>query len=78
MELNQFLLEKKVEVNNKIIIAGDFNCILNEIDKKGGNIKLKENVVNNINEIIDTFELVDIWRLLNPNELRFTWRQTIL
>jgi len=75
-DLKQIFLDKTFEDNDKIIVGGDYNCVLNaNLDKKGGNVKVKESVVKKINEIIDTFELVDIWRRLNPEVRRYTWRQ---
>ena len=76
IDLKQFCIDKDFESKDRLIIGGDFNCVLNpKVDKKGGNVKVKENVVKNIKEIIDTFDLIDIWRYLNPDVHRYTWRQ---
>ena len=65
-----------LNVNDRIVIGGDFNCILDaKLDKKGGLDKIKQNVVDRIMNIADTFDLVDIWRYNNPNTCKFTWRQ---
>ena len=57
-----------------IIWGGDFNCVLDlNLDKKGGRQTAHYNSVNCINEIMDEFNLVDIWRLKNPNLSMFTW-----
>ena len=67
-----------LEVNNffcDIIIGGDFNEILNpELDGLGGKPKLKESV-KTINQIRSLFDLIDIWRVRNPDVKRFSWRQ---
>ena len=60
--------------NETRIIGGDFNLVLNlELDKKGSryrtNFKSKE-IVNNWCE---QKELVDIFRLQNPDSQKFTW-----
>ena len=59
----------------RIIIGGDFNVILDpEFDGQGGNAKLKESA-RQIENICSLNDLVDIWRVRNPNIKRFTWRQ---
>lgn len=58
-----------------IIIGGDFNCTLSEKDKKGGNPgNRKHAVVNEINKLCNLYDLNDIWRSLNPDAEKFTWR----
>ena len=62
---------------DEIIIGGDFNLVLDvEKDKKGGLPKTHHNAQNTILEICDNLDLVDAWRILNPEEKRYTWRQT--
>ena len=53
-----------------IIIILDEN-----LDKKGGFTEKKEKVVDIINKTIQNFDLIDIWRLRNPDIKQFTWRQ---
>ena len=48
-------------IEDKIIIGGDFNVVLSEKDKKGGHLKLKKKVINNINKINLWFSLQDIF-----------------
>jgi len=58
-----------------MIIGGDFNVILNpEFDGLGGKTKLKESV-KIIDEINSSFDLIDIWRIRNPDVKHFSWRQ---
>ena len=45
-----------------------------EFDGLGGKPKLKESV-KIIEKIRLSFDLIDIWRVRNPNERRFSWRQ---
>ena len=62
---------------DEIIIGGDFNLVLDvEKDKKGGLSKTHHNAQKTILEICDNLDLVDAWRILNPEERRYTWRQT--
>ena len=59
-----------------IILGGDFNLVLNlEKDKKGGLAKTHTKAVNVINEYATKFDLVDAWRVSNPDILRYTWRR---
>ena len=59
----------------RIIIGGDFNVILDpDLDGFGGKPKLKESA-KQIGNICLLCNLVDIWRVRNPEIKRFTWRQ---
>ena len=52
----------------EIIIGGDFNLVLDvEKDKRGGLAKI-------IRDFSENLGLTDIWRLLNPEAGRYTWR----
>ena len=58
-----------------IVIGGDFNVIFDpDLDGNGGNPKLKESV-KRIENICSMYDLVDIWRIRNPEMKHFTWRQ---
>ena len=64
-----------IEDDCKIIIGGDFNVILDpDYDSHGGKPKLRESV-KQIEDICLLHDLVDIWRIRNPETKRFTWRQ---
>ena len=59
-----------------IVLGGDFNLVLNlEKDKKGGLAKTHTKAVNVINDHATKFDLVDAWRVSNPDILRYTWRR---
>ena len=65
--------ELKDYAEETIIIAGDFNCALTDIDKKGGNpFSRKTPVIQESNKSCNMYELIDIWRQRNPNEDKFT------
>ena len=60
----------------EIILAGDFNLVMDVAkDKKGGKSMTHRNSLKVIQNIRDNFDLTDIWRDLNPEERRYTWRQ---
>ena len=59
-----------------VSLGGDFNLVLNlDKDKKGGLAKTHTKAVNAINEHATKFDLVDAWRVSNPDILRYTWRR---
>ena len=59
-----------------IIIGGDFNLVLNiENDKKGGIAKTHQNSLKTVQEISENLDLLDVWRIHNPDDKRYTWRQ---
>lgn len=61
---------------DEIIIGGDFNLVLDiEKDKKGGLAKTHLNAQKTVHEICENLDLVDAWRVLNPEARRFTWRR---
>ena len=45
-------------------------------DKMGGLAKTHHNAQKAVNEICENLDLVDAWRVLNPDARRYTWRQT--
>jgi len=58
-----------------IVIGGDFNVIFDpDLDGNGRNPKRKESV-KCIENICLANDLIDIWRIRNPNVKRFTWCQ---
>ena len=68
------LLEK---YNDKsIIMGGDFNIIFDhDLDKIGGNKDKESYAVKDLKELMNDFNLIDIWRTLNPNAVQCTRRQ---
>jgi exonuclease III len=62
--------------NKPIIIGGDYNILLNPVvDRNGGNAKTNSKVLEKVNDLINSMDLVDIWRVRNPNLRKYTWRQ---
>ena len=71
-----YILEHYILNNDEksFIVGGDFNTLLNvEQDKKNGNLHTHKNCREKIKSIVNTSKLVDIWRILNPDKLKFTW-----
>ena len=61
--------------SSQLIIGGDFNVHLDaEMDNGGGRVEKKDSV-KNIFDIKLAYDLVDIWRIRNPDKRQYTWRQ---
>ncbi|KAL9975265.1 hypothetical protein ACROYT_G012410 [Oculina patagonica] len=59
----------------QVIIGGDFNVHLDaEMDNEGGRVEKKDSVKNISDKKLE-YDLVDIWRIRNPDKRQFTWRQ---
>ena len=59
----------------KIILGGDWNVTMDpDLDCSGGNPVLKDSV-KCVEDIMLNYDLVDIWRIRNPNSKKFSWRQ---
>ena len=73
--LNNIIENFVVDNEQKIVIGGDFNIALDsDLDCSGGN-PLKKDSVKCIQDLCLDYDLVDIWRIRNPETRRFTWRQ---
>ena len=57
-----------------IILGGDLNINLTEKDKKGGNQWKLTNSSKTINIFMEENAWVDAWRVLHPENFRFTWK----
>ena len=70
------LKNENLDEEENIIVGGDFNCPLNMIlDKKGRILTPRKSVVSIINSIHGYLDLIDIWRVKNPNTKSYTWSQ---
>ena len=59
-----------------IILGGNFNLVLNvEKDKKGGMSRTHKKSLEITNNYCESLDLVNVWRVLNPELFKFTWRQ---
>ena len=65
------LTNMKGEINNSIIIVGDFNTPLTPMDRS---TKQKINKkTQTLNDTIDQLDLVDIYRIFHPKTMNFTF-----
>jgi hypothetical protein len=59
-----------------IVCGGDWNLIMENIDKKGGSSLLTHRKNReHLRQFMDRNDLIDIWRIRNPMEKRYSWRQ---
>ena len=64
-----------MEQDHPFIVGGDFNIILDHVlDGQGGNSKRKDSG-KIVEDMYAELDLVDIWRIRNPTNTRFIWRQ---
>jgi exonuclease III len=69
------LEDLSLDHNCQIIIGGDFNSHLDSsLDNLGGRIESKPSA-KKINEIMTANDLIDIWRIRNPENKQLTWTQ---
>lgn len=63
--------------SNQIIITGDFNTVLDTNKDRSGLHKINNHphALREIQEMAASLDLVDIWRLLNKDTMRYTWRR---
>ena len=63
----------KGEINNNIIIVGDFNNLLTPMDKSTKQKINKE--TQTLNDTIGLLDLIDIYRTFHPKTMNFTFSQ---
>ena len=60
----------------EITIGGDFNLVLDVgKDKKGDLARTHKKSLDVISTFCESLDLIDAWRVLNPDSSRFTWRR---
>ena len=62
--------------NNRRIVGGDFNSVLDlDIDKYGGRKKTNINSQTPIKNWLEETDLEDIWRMQHPDDKIYTWHR---
>ena len=60
-----------INENTNLLLAGDFNVFFNtNLECSGINPSFKQKSVAKVIEIIETFNLCDVWRIRNPKSFR--------
>jgi len=61
-------------IDTSIIWGGDFNFVRNlDLETSGGNPMLKTGSIEQLQILLEEFDLCDIWRIRNQDKKRFTW-----
>ena len=61
-------------VGERMVLGGDLNCAMNEIDKRGGrSFEQKKTVIQEMKTLMRTHNLIDTWSYKHPNKQAFTW-----
>ena len=64
-------------ITDNVIIGGDYNLVLNfELDCYNYRRRNNVNASNKVVDLIHSFDLLDIWREMNPDRKRYTWRRS--
>ena len=75
-DLSELIKKINITYGKQIVLAGDFNLFFDSnLEAKGGKPILKEKSVARMVELKEEFDLCDIWRIRNPLEKSFTFRQ---
>ena len=62
--------------NKNVIFAGDINLFFNrKLESSGGNPIVKIRSISKIFNLLEDFDLCNIWRIRNPKTKQFTFRQ---
>ena len=76
-EISDKLKTLTVDADTRLIWGSDWNCILDKsFDAMGGASSLKRGSINLTQNLMNDFNLVDVWRLRNPTYEKFSWRRT--
>jgi exonuclease III len=62
------------EYYNKLLLLGDMNTHLSELDKQS-NVRKLTTFGDRVNAMLEEYNLCDTWRIKNPELKRFTWRK---
>ena len=75
-ELDRLLGDFLLDDSKNIILAGDLNLIFDSsLEASGGTPTLKKKSISKFLQFTGKHNLVDIWRIRNPNSKRFTFRK---
>ena len=74
-ELDQLLDDFLLDDSKNIIMTGDLNFFFDSsLEASSGTPTLKKKSISNFLQLTGKHDLVDIWRIRNPNSNRFTFR----
>ena len=68
-EMREFIHLHAV-TRSRLIIGGDFNCVLNANDRVSS---VTDRSTSVLLEVLEHFSLIDVWKCLNPTQVAFTY-----
>ncbi len=72
--LEEVLETLRAYSGENLVLGGDFNTVLDPLlDKKGGRLEPVSQYMLNLQQLMDEYGLIDIWRQLNPDSTCFTF-----
>ena len=75
IQIKNILDNLEISHDTSVILSGDFNLFFEKSsDTDGGNPSVKTKSLSKFQEIMTENNLCDIFRIHNPQERRFTWR----
>ena len=61
--------------NTENILIGDFNCVFDKSKDRNSNQNMDDIGCNELNTLIATYSLQDIWRIHNPDTIQYTFHR---
>ena len=55
---------------SRLIIGGDFNCLLNSNDRLSS---VTDRSTHALTEVLEHFNMIDVWKYFNPGDVEFTY-----
>ena len=75
-DLENLLQNFEINPYKNIVFAGDFNLFFDRnLEACGGTPSLKKKSVSKIIQLLEKYNLSDIWRIRNPTSNRYTYRK---
>ena len=75
IQFNDILDNLEISQDTSVILGGDFNLFFEKsLDTDGGNPSVKTKSLSKLQEIMTENNLCDIFRIRNPQERCFIWR----
>ena len=70
------IMEINLDYDHVIWGGGDLNVWLNpDLDKRGGRTTPLSQSARVVNEFLEQYDWIDVWRYANPNKYQYTWKQ---
>ena len=74
--LDNLLQSFDINPSKNIVFAGDFNLFFDcNLEASGGTPLLKKKSVSKVIQILEKYNLSDVWRIRNPTSNRYTYRK---